>query len=97
MKHFRKSQKIENRLLALLVCLMMTSASGFSQETPKLNDAEIAHVGVVANQIDLTYAAIAKEKSKNKDVINFAETMARDHSGVIEQATALASPNLGRK
>lgn len=62
-----------------------------AQDTPKLNDAEIAHVAVTANQIDVDYAAIAKQKSKNKDVIQFAETMAKDHKGVIEQATNLVT------
>ncbi len=61
------------------------------QESPKLTDSEIAHVGVVANQIDINYAALAQKKSKNKEILNFAETMSRDHNGVIEQATALVT------
>ena len=61
-----------------------------AQEKPRLSDAEVASVAVVANQIDINYAAIAKEKSKNAEVLKFAETMARDHKAVIEQAAALA-------
>ena len=62
-----------------------------AQNAPKLTDPEIAHVAVTANQIDVDYAAIAKEKSTNKDVLHFAEAMAKDHSGVIKQASALAA------
>ncbi|WP_353720737.1 DUF4142 domain-containing protein [Dyadobacter sp. 676] len=49
----------------------------------------MASVAVVANQIDINYAEIAAKKSKNAEVLKFAETMKRDHSGVIEQAVAL--------
>ncbi|MBK9420556.1 MAG: DUF4142 domain-containing protein [Flavobacteriales bacterium] len=66
-------------------------AGAFAQDAPKLSDPEIAHVAVTANQIDVNYAAIAKEKSKDKDVLHFAETMAKDHTGVIKQAVALAT------
>lgn len=59
--------------------------------TPQLTDPEIAHVAVTANQIDVDYAAIAKQKSKNQSIIHFAEAMATDHSGVIKQAVALAT------
>lgn len=56
----------------------------------KLSDAEIAFIAVTANQIDIDYGKIAKTKSTNPDVLNFAEAMIRDHSGVIVQASALA-------
>ena len=56
----------------------------------KLTDPEIASVAVTADQIDIDYAAIAKEKSKNKEVLAFAATMAKDHGNVNAQATALA-------
>lgn len=59
--------------------------------TPQLTDPEIAHVAVTANQIDVDYAAIAKQKSKNQSIIHFADAMATDHSGVIKQAVALAT------
>ncbi len=63
----------------------------FAQQTPKLTDSEIASVAVVANQIDINYAGIAKQKSKNADVLKFAETMANDHKAVIDQAVALVT------
>lgn len=77
--------------IALMIapCMMLLSL-GYAQEAPKLSDSEVAHVAVVANQIDIDYAAIAKKKSKNADVVKFAQTMANDHAAVIEQAAALA-------
>jgi len=66
----------------------MFSVPVFAQVN-KLSDAEIASVAVVANQIDINYATIAKMKSKNSDILRFAETMASDHKAVIDQAVAL--------
>ena len=80
----------------LFTATVIASAMAFSipvsaQETPKLTDAEIASVAVTANQIDIEYAQIAQKKSKNADVLKFAETMAKDHQSVIDQAVALAT------
>lgn len=61
----------------------------WAQENPKLSDEEVAHVAVVANQIDIEYAEIAREKSKDSDILKFAETMTNDHNAVINQASAL--------
>lgn len=62
-----------------------------SASTPaKLTDPEIASVAVTADQIDIDYAQIAKKKSKNKEVLEFASTMERDHGNVNKQAEALA-------
>ena len=58
-------------------------------QTPKLTDPEIASVAVTANQVDINYAELALKKTKNADVVKFAETMSRDHKAVIEQAVAL--------
>lgn len=60
-----------------------------AQDTPKLSDAEVASVAVVANQIDIGYAEIAKEKSKDPEIVKFADTMIRDHNSVLGQASAL--------
>lgn len=72
-----------------LLCLLCRPAQ--AQNTPKLTDPEIAHVAVVANKIDIGYAEIAKKKSKDQDVLNFARTMASDHQAVIDQAVALVT------
>ena len=74
--------------VALLLSLMM-SFQASSQAVDKLSDPEVASVAVVANQIDIAYAEIAKKKSKDADVLKFAETMINDHAAVIEKASAL--------
>ncbi|MEO8569596.1 MAG: DUF4142 domain-containing protein [Ginsengibacter sp.] len=73
-----------------IACAIMFSIPAFAQDT-KLSDAEIASVAVTANQIDIDYAAIAKQKTKNVDVLKFAQTMATDHKSVIDQAVALVT------
>ena len=63
--------------------------SSHAQTQPTLSDPEIASVAVVANQVDIGYAAIAKSKSQDPDILKFAQTMANDHQAVINQAAAL--------
>jgi putative membrane protein len=67
------------------------SSIAFSQENPKLTDPEVASVAVVANQIDISYADIAMKRSKNKDILEFAQRMITDHNAVIDQAVALVT------
>ena len=58
-------------------------------EGAKPNDAQIAHIAYTAGQLDITAAEQAKQKSKNKDVLAFADDMERDHKAVNEKALAL--------
>lgn len=74
--------------MAGIYAYIMLSFSVFAQ-SPPLSDAEVASVAVVANQIDIRYAEIAKERSKDAEVLKFAETMVSDHNAVINQAVAL--------
>ena len=69
-----------------IVCGAMLYMPALAQKNARLSDAEIASVAVTANQIDIEYAQIAQKKSKNTDVLRFAETMAKDHQSVIDQA-----------
>ena len=59
-------------------------------ETTAPNDAQIAMIAVVANGVDVDAGKVAAEKSSNKEVKAFAETMVRDHTAVNAKATALA-------
>jgi putative membrane protein len=77
--------------LCFAVSTSFLSLSADAQKANKLTDPEIASVAVTANQIDIDYAKIAEKKSKNADVIKFAQTMAKDHQSVIDQAVALAT------
>ena len=74
-----------------IVCGAMLYMPALAQKNARLSDAEVASVAVTANQIDIEYAEIAQKKSKNADVLKFAETMAKDHQSVIDQAVALAT------
>lgn len=71
--------------------ILLLSLPVTAQKSPSLTDPEVAHVAVTANQIDIDYAAIAKAKSTNKAIVEFAETMARDHKAIIGQAVALVT------
>lgn len=70
-----------------LAALMFHAPTAVAQD---LDDAAIAHIAVIANQLDITGAEQALERSSNDEVRAFAQTMIRDHTGVIEQAAALA-------
>src|SRR5688500_6116893 len=75
------------QILTLIFIFVAATSFSFSQTT--LTDPEVASVAVVANQIDIKYAEIAKNRSKNAEILNFAETMAKDHNAVIGQASEL--------
>jgi putative membrane protein len=73
--------------IALILSMTFTSSSTYAQT--QLSDTEVASVAVAANMIDIKYAEIAKKKSKNAEVLNFAETMMKDHNAVLAQASDL--------
>ena len=53
------------------------------------SDPQIAGIVVTANQIDVDAGKLAKSKSKNKEVQQFAQQMITDHTAVNKQAGAL--------
>ena len=75
----------------LFTSIITFSISSQAQKSPSLSDPEVASAAVTANQVDIDYAAIALKTSKNKDILNFANTMTTDHKAVIAQAVALAT------
>lgn len=66
------------------------SAATAEADKPALTDPQIASIAVTANQIDIDYAKVAESKATNPKVKEFAQTMAKDHQSVIDQAVALA-------
>ena len=82
-------QKIAAWAASLLSLIMLFTSQALAQQKTELSDAEVASVAVVANQIDIDNAKIAQERSKDDDVLKFAETMISDHKAVIAQAAAL--------
>jgi putative membrane protein len=55
------------------------------------SDAQIAHIVVTANQVDIDAGKLAASKASNKEVKAFGKTMVTDHTGVNKQATALVT------
>lgn len=84
-----KSTKIYCALIVSLLSLCTLTL--FAQKAAPLTDPEIASIAVTANQVDINYAEIAQKKSKDASIIEFAQTMAKDHKGVIDQAVALVT------
>ena len=80
-----------NTASASALLVLFSTSTLFAQSTPTLTDPEIASVAVIANQSDIDFARIAQRKSTNAEVLKFAETMARDHQAVIDQAVALVT------
>ena len=77
--------------MSAFLCTAIFAGQVTAQQNPKLSDPEVAHAAVVANKNDIGFAEIAKEKSKNADILKFAETMTNDHNAVISQAVALVT------
>lgn len=89
MSYTKKTKQIFTSLLLMMGLLLFTSA--YSQDEMRFNDAEIAHVVVVANQIDVDYGEVALNRIKNPEIRKFAETMIKDHNAINEQAKALVA------
>ena len=73
---------------AIVICSVLVSMPASAQQKPNLSDPEIASVAVVANQVDIKAGELAKTKTKNKEVLDFANLMMKDHQSVLDQATA---------
>ena len=69
--------------------LSFAAGSALAQGAP--NDAQIAHIVVTANQVDIDAGKLAETKASGKDVKAFGRQMVADHSGVNRQAVALAT------
>jgi putative membrane protein len=79
------------RLSAGLAALCLLSAPALAQGAAKPTDPQIAHIAYTAGQLDIDAAKQALEKTKNKEVREFAQDMVRDHLEVNKQALALVT------
>jgi putative membrane protein len=77
-------------LTAVLVAAMMQNPAAAPAAAPDLSDPQVAHVAVTANNIDIESGKFAKKRTHNAAVRAFAQRMITDHTGVNEQAAALA-------
>jgi len=68
--------------------LFIAAVSAFAQAP---NDAQIAHIVVTANQVDIDAGKLAETKSTNADVKAFGQRMVTDHTGVNKSATELVT------
>jgi putative membrane protein len=73
-------------IVAALLCLPVASALAQT-----VNDAQIAHIVVTANQVDIDAGKLAASMASHADVKKFGQQMVTDHTGVNKQATALAA------
>jgi putative membrane protein len=64
-------------------------AQGAAPAAAGPTDAQIAHIVVTANQVDINAGKLAQSKGSNKDVKAFGKQMVTDHTGVNKRATAL--------
>lgn len=74
---------------ALMAALAAACFAVQAQQGP--TDPQIAHIVVTANQVDIDAGKLAKARTKNKEVRQFAQQMITDHAGVNKQAVALAT------
>jgi putative membrane protein len=73
-------------LVAALICV--PAASAFPQA---VTDAQIAHIVVTANQVDIDAGKLAASMGTSPDVKKFGQLMVTDHTGVNKQASDLAA------
>jgi putative membrane protein len=56
-----------------------------------IDDAQIAHIVVTANQVDIDAGKLAASMATNPEVKKFGQQMVTDHTGVNKQAADLAA------
>jgi putative membrane protein len=77
------------RTFTLAVIGLLFVASSARAQKP--TDAQIAHIVVTANQVDIDAGKLAASKATNSEVKAFGEQMVKDHTGVNKQASDLAA------
>ena len=76
---------------ALTLAVSAALAQGSPSADAGPTDAQIAHIVVTANQVDINAGKLAESKGSDKEVKGFAKQMVTDHTGVNKQATALVN------
>ncbi|TIN08547.1 DUF4142 domain-containing protein [Mesorhizobium sp.] len=77
------------RSTTALAALFLLSAATLAQASDKPSDPQIAHIAYTAGVLDVEAAVQALKKSKNKEILDFAKEMVRDHEAVNKQALDL--------
>jgi len=75
-------------IVTVALVLGVATAGAFAQA---IDDAQIAHIVVTANQVDIDAGRLAASMATNAEVKKFGELMVSDHTGVNKQASELAT------
>src|SRR5437660_9135105 len=73
----------------VIASTLLFAVAGASAQA--VNDAQIASIVVVANQVDIDAGKLAQSTSANAEVKKFAERMITDHTGVNKSAVELVT------
>jgi putative membrane protein len=87
--HPAKENVMFIRSTTALAALFLLSAATLAQASDKPSDPQIAHIAYTAGVLDVEAAMQALKKSKNKEILDFAKDMVRDHEAVNKQALDL--------
>jgi putative membrane protein len=77
------------RTVVTVALVLGVFAAGVSAQT--IDDAQIAHIVVTANQVDIDAGKLAASMAANAEVKKFGQLMVTDHTGVNKQASDLAA------
>jgi putative membrane protein len=78
-----------SRKTVVVAAFCLVGGACLAQAADKPTDPQIAHIAYTAGTIDIEAAQQAIKKSKNKNVVGFANDMVRDHEAVNKQALDL--------
>src|SRR5581483_7353922 len=78
-------------IAATLACAVLLPSAARAQSSGGPSDAQIVGIVEGANQIDIDYAKLALQKSKDKAVREFAQQMITDHTALQKAVTSLAA------
>jgi putative membrane protein len=88
-------KQTRNVIFSITTMALLAGCSGTNADTSKksvpLSDANIAAIVVGANNIDISAADIALQRSKNAEVRKFALRMKTDHKAVLNSAVKLVT------
>ena len=78
------------RVLTIVAAVLLYGSAG-NVSAQAINDAQIAHIVVIANQVDIDAGKLAVSMATDPEVKKFGELMVSDHTGVNKQAVDLAT------
>ena len=77
------------KVIAPIVVGLLFAANAAARAADTPTDPQIAHIAYTAGMVDIGYAEIALQRSKNRAVREFAMEMVKDHKAVNDKARAL--------